>query len=221
MKRLFVIPTLLVFAVVLVSTTLSSPHSASAARPLTGGGSGSEAHASFSSESGGVQTFTFVDAHDESFSGPGGSFEGSFVFIDITQFDPGTNVTRSFVGDAELAPNQFQVSGDLSLATLDAEVTVCERRGTECLDLTVDITWSGTGQTRTASGKSKTSINGCRIHSTFSNPFRDATATGTVSDGTTNYTPDPSDFATISTFSSQDTFIGDCSSLFPPPPPGP
>jgi len=224
MKRLFVIPTLLVLALALVSMALGSP-TASAARPLTGSGSFSEAHASFFSEADGVQTSTFVDAHDDAFSDPfGGTFEGSSVFIFISQFNPGNpgnpgdDVTRNFDGVAELAPDQFQVSADLGSATLNAVVTVCERPSGACFDVTVNLTWAGTGDAHNNSGVSNQRIDRCRIHSTFSGSFRDATATGTVSDGSTDFVSGPSDFAQLSTFSFKDRFVGDCSFLFPPPP---
>jgi len=219
------------FAVILAVafTALAlAPRAASADGPITNTGSGTSASASFFVDIDGVQTTTSVFANDGSFSGPEGSFEGSDVFVDIFQFDPGNprnsrdDEFHSFSGYAELAPDQFQVFGDLDSASLSAVVNVCEFPGKEggppappppepnCFDVTVDLTWTGAGAVQTFSGKSSSHFDGCRVRSTFTNSFRPASAAGTVSDGTTNFTPNPSDYADMSSFSFKDTFTGDC-----------
>jgi len=224
MKRLLVIPTLLVFALVLVSTALGSP-TASAAAPLTGGGSGSFAHAEFSAEAGGVQTSAIVDVQDSAFSDPGGAFEGSFLTVFASRFDPGDpdnpddDQLDLLQGNAELAPDEFRVSADGSSATLSAVVTMCSQISPDCFNGSVNLSWTGTGQSQTFSGKAIVRAGGnCRIHDTFSDSHGAASATGTVSIGTTNFTPDPSDLAEIAIFSSHQRFTGDCGFLFPPPP---
>ena len=234
MKRL---PFALFAALVAVafSALAFAPRSASADGAVTSTGSGASASASFFADIGGVQTSTFVFASDHSFSDPSGTFEGSDVFVDIFQFDPGNprnprdDKFHSFSGYAELTPEQFQLVGNFDSATLSAVVNVCEFEGKDggppappppepnCFDVTVDLTWTGTGAVQTSSGKSSFRFDGCRVRSTFSNSFRSASAAGAVSDGTTNFTPNPSDFADMSTFSFKDTFIGDC--FFPEPPP--
>jgi len=223
----------LLFAAALVAVAFSAlafaPRSASAAGTVTSTGSDASASASFFADIGGVQTSTFVYASDHSFSDPSGTFEGSDVFVDIFQFDPGNprnprdDTFHSFSGYAELTSGQFQVVGNLDSASLSAVVNVCEFEGKEpppqpnCFDVTVDLTWTGAGALNTASGKSNVRFDGCKVHSTFTNSFRSAVAGGSVSDGVTNFTPNPSDYADMSTFSFKDTFIGDC--FFPEPPP--
>jgi len=224
---------LLLFAAALAGgfiATALAPGSASAAAPITFTGSDATASASFAADIGGVQTSTSVYASDHSFSDLSGTFEGSDVFVDIFQFDPGNprnprdDKFHYFSGYAELTPNQFQILGNLDSATLSAVVNVCEFEGKapppepNCFDLTVDISWAGPGVVQTFSGKSNSRFDGCKVHSTFSNSFRSAVAEGSVSDGGTNFTPNPSDFADLSTFSSKDTYSGDCTFPEPPPP---
>lgn len=222
MRRLLFFPSaLLVISLALVSSALGSPSTASADVPLTGFERFADAGAEFSSDVGGVQTQTFVFASDQAVSDPFfGSFEGSFVEIGISQFDPGNprnprdDTFHSFFGFAELAPEQFQLSSDLSAATLNAVVTVCEGPS-DCFDVSIDLTWSPTGEVRVGSGRANERFNGCKIHTTFSNSFSDATAAGTVSDGTTNFTPNASDFGHLGSFDAERSFIGDCGSVFP------
>ena len=223
---------LLLFAAALAGGFLATglaPGSASAAAPITFTASDATASASFAADIDGVQTSTSVYASDHSFSDLSGTFEGSDVFVDIFQFDPGNprnprdDKFHYFSGYAELTQDQFQILGTLDSASLSAVVNVCEFEGKEpppqpnCFDVTVDLTWTGAGALGTSSGKSNSRFDGCRVHSTFSNSFRSAVAEGSISDGVTNFTPNPSDFADLSTFSFKDTFIGDC--FFPEPPP--
>ena len=230
---------LLLFAAALaggfIATSLA-PGSASAAGPITFTESDASASASFASDIGGVQTSTSVYTSDRSFSDLSGTFEGSDVFVDIFQFDPGNprnprdDKFHYFSGYAELTPDQFQILGNLDSATLSAVVNVCEFEGKDggppappppepnCFDVTVDISWTGTGDVQTFSGKSNSRFDGCRVRSTFTNSFRAAAAEGSISDGVTNFTPNPSDFADLSTFSSKDTYSGDCAFPEPPPP---
>ena len=228
---------LLLFAAALAGGFLATglaPGSASAAAPITFTASDATASASFAADIDGVQTSTSVYASDHSFSDLSDTFEGSDVFVDVFQFDPGNprnprdDKFHYFSGYAELTQDQFQILGNLDSATLSAVVNVCEFEGKEggpgaapppqpnCFDVTVDLSWTGTGIVQTFSGKSNSRFDGCRVHSTFSNSFRSAVAEGGISDGVTNFTPNPSDFADLSTFSSKDTYSGDC--FFPPPP---
>jgi hypothetical protein len=227
---------LLLFAAALAGGFLATglATGSAAAAPITLTGSDTTASASFATDIGGVQTSTSVYASDHSFSDLSGTFEGSDVFVDIFQFDPGNprnprdDQFHYFSGYAELTQDQFQILGTLDSATLSAVVNVCEFEGKEggpgaapppqpnCFDVTVDLSWTGTGVVQTFSGKSNSRFDGCRVHSTFSNSFRSAVAEGSISDGVTNFTPNPSDFADLSTFSSKDTYSGDC--FFPPPP---
>ena len=212
----------------------AAPNSAAAAAPITTTSIGAGANAGFFAVVDGVETSVFVSASDFSFSDPGGVFEGSDVFVDIFQFDPGNprnprdDRFRSFSGYVELTADQFQPVGDLDSAALVAVVNVCEFAGKvggpgagpppqpNCFDVAVDASWTGTGDVQTFSGRSQSRFDGCRVRSTFTNSFRSAVATGSVSDGATNFTPNPSDFADLNSFSSRDTLSGDC--LFPEPP---
>ena len=229
MRRPLVVFSAAALVAVAFSALAFAPRSASAAGTVTSTGSDASASASFFADIGGVQTSTFVYASDHSFSDPSGTFEGTDVFVDIFQFDPGNprnprdDESHYFSGYAELTQDQFQILGNLDSASLSAVVNVCEFEGKQpppqpnCFDVTVDLTWTGAGALGTSSGKFNSRFDGCRVHSTFSNSFRSAVAEGSISDGVTNFTPNPSDFADLSTFSFKDTFIGDC--VFPEPPP--
>ncbi len=232
MKRLLTPPLAMLLIAGFASLALA-PGSASAAGPTVISGSSSNASASFFSDVNGVQTSTFVYANDNTFSDLNGTFEGSDVFVDIFQFDPGNpnnprdDQSQYFSGFASLAPDQFVMNGDLGSATLSAVVSVCEFTGKKaaaspppsepnCFDVTIDLTWDGTGTVATSSGRSNSRFDGCRIQSSFSNSYRSAVASGVVSDGTTDFAPNPADYGDLSTYRFQDKLSGDC--FFPEPP---
>ena len=167
-----------------------------------------------------------VDVQDFSFSDPSGSFEGSFLTVFASRFDPGNpndpndDQLLLLQGNSELTPDEFRVSADGTTATLSAAVSMCSQTSPDCFAGTVNLAWTGSGSPQTFSGKAivRAGAN-CRIHDTFSDSHVAASATGAVSVGTTNFTPAPSDFAEIGSFSSHQRFTGDCAHLFPPPGP--
>jgi len=197
-------------------------------KPIAVSGSQSAADASFFSIDGsGVETSTFVFASDNTFTDPSGTLQGTDLFLDIFQFDPGgpspnDDRFRQFSGFASPAPEQFQVNGNLESATLSAVVNVCEftfevpARGRKpppplnCFDVAVDLSWTGSGDVQTTSGRSIIRSDGCRIRSTFTELFRPAEASGSIIADSSDYTGGAPGFGSMFTFSFQDKLSGDC-----------
>lgn len=199
------------------------------ARPVKISGSSSSAGASFfNTAANGVETSTFVSASDFTFTDPIGTFEGSEVYVDIFQFDPGNprnpkdDKFREFFGFAELTPVQFQVIGNLDSASLSAAVNVCEfvfevpSRGRKpppaprCFDVDLNLNRGGAGDVSTFSGKSIFRFDGCRVHSTFSDSFRSADVGGTIIGDSTDFTGGAPGFGDISTSTFTNASSGDC-----------
>jgi len=202
-------------AVACVAPSLT-PGSAVAAAPVKTIETVVTASAVFTADIAGVQTDVSINVGDFAFSGPEGTFEGSNMSVEIQQIDlgnprnPRDDEFHDFIGFADLAPEQFQVIGNLETAELHAVVTICESKLTAppgppiCFEATLDLAWTGEGAVSTSSGKTISRVDGCRIHRTFSDAFRFATAGGTVLADSTNFTPNPSAKAGIETHASEE-----------------
>jgi len=191
----------------LVLATFSQHSSASA------GGNfkfrGDTADAFFSSFDGCIATDVGVFASDgisQSTPGPGGASSGTNLFI--SQYDFCTDIQLlAAEGFASLAGPDFQVSKRLDSATLNATVNVFDFVSNTSFDVSVNLTWTGTGLLIRQSGNSHFDSPGCKIHSRFRGTFRSAEVSGSVSDGVTNYTPGTGG-GSISSVKSGDLFIG-------------
>lgn len=170
---------------------------------------GDTADAFFSTFDGCVFTDVFVFASDginQSPPGPGGASSGANLFI--SQYDVCTDTQLlAAEGFASLAPSDFQVGGKLSSASLSANVGMFDYVSSTPFDVSVNLTWTGNGPTVRQSSSSHFSSPGCKVHSRFRGTFRGAEVSGTVSDGVTNYTPDPTG-GSIASVKAGDLFIG-------------
>ncbi|HEX5838051.1 MAG TPA: hypothetical protein VFY26_09470 [Anaerolineales bacterium] len=160
--------------------------------------------------SGCVWTDVYLNPNEGVFqSPPGKGTLSSGVYMYITQYDVCTDTQLlAAEGSASLADSDFQVFGNLSSATLDAVVTLYDYVSGTYFDVFVDLTWTGTGSINRQSSNSHFSSPGCKFHSRFNGSFRPAVATGTVSDGVTNYTPEPSWGYDIYSARNGEVFIG-------------
>ena len=158
--------------------------------------SGDTARASFTSvdPSGCITTDVLVFANDTlSQSPPGNGDRNSGVTLFISQVD-----TCNFIllmdafGFAFIAPADFQVSSQLNSATLNATINVEDFVSGNTFDVFVNLTWTGSGPLSRDSSKFHSQTPHCQFHSSFKGSSRFAEASGTVSDGTVNFTPDPS-----------------------------
>ena len=141
-----------------------------------------------------IFTSVFVFATDNKFQTPPGKGDSS-SFADIFIFKGDCTDTLLNAGcfpPAPLADKAFQVSGNLNSATLKTTLECSESVSGTPFNVDVDLLWRGTGDLSRGNSHSHTSFPGCIINSNFHGVFRPTMESGTVSDGITNFTPDPS-----------------------------
>jgi hypothetical protein len=170
---------------------------------------GDTADAYFSSFDGCVYTEMYVFASDginQSPPGPAGVSSGTDLWI--YQYDSCNDIQlRDAYGFAWLAGPDFQVSGKLGSAALNATVNVYDYVTDSFFDVYVNLTWTGVGATFRQSSNSHYDSPGCKVHNRFRGTFRSAAVSGTVSDGVTNFAQGSSG-GSIASVKSGDLFIG-------------
>jgi hypothetical protein len=188
---------LAVFA--LIVATFSQPTNASAADVFKFKDDSASAFFSSIDPSGCINTGGSVFAFtDSSHSPPGPGSSSAAVLIDLFQYNFCTDtLLRSASGSADLASSDFQVTGNLDSATVYAIVPVYDSVSESTFNVTVDLTWTSTSSLGHQSSHIKVNFQGCHVNLKNNSAFRFAEASGTVSDGTTNFTPLPSTEATI------------------------
>jgi hypothetical protein len=133
--------------------------------------------------------------------GPPTSSSGSGAFIFISQYDS-CNGIQLIAADCftsvPLADADFQVIGNtLDSATLNTTLGCFDYVSGGSFNVSVALTWTAIGNPVRQSGNSHFRTPGFIVNSRFSGTSRSATASGTVSDGTTNFTPNPTSAASI------------------------
>jgi hypothetical protein len=192
---------LLVVSLALVLLALALPARAAGAETLHLSFDGLTADASFDSQdpSGCVGTFASVTADDGHFrTGTGRLEKASTATIVVSQFDDCTG-TLLFAaeGFAVLAPGEFQIDDKLTAATLTATIEVFDFVSGASFPLDVNVSWIGVGDPFTSKDRFHQTFPGFKVLKRFDGTARTASASGTVSDGTTNFTPEPASFATL------------------------
>lgn len=169
---------------------------------------GKSADAFFSSidPTGCVFTDVFVFASDDVTvlhipPGPPSSSLGSVASVFISQFDVCNGidlVVADCLSPAPLTGSEFQVIGNrLDSATLNTTIECFDLLGGGPFDVAVALTWMGVGDPIRSRSHSHFHTPGFKVNDRFSGTFRSATASGSVSDGVTNYALESSDFAQI------------------------
>lgn len=200
----------LLVVLALALAAFSQHSSASAGGVFKFRGEGASAIFSSVDTSGCVWTDVYVNADEGIFQSPpgrGGASSGVGLFISQYDSCTGTQLLAA-EGFASLGDPDFQVFGRLSSATLSATVNVYDYVSNTSFDIFIDLTWTGTGDVNRQSSHSHFDSPGCKFNSRFIGSFRPAVATGSVSDGLTNYTPDPSLGYDIYSAKSGEVFIG-------------
>ena len=171
--------------------------------------SGRSANAFFFSTDGVcVDTFVGVFANKGKFQsppGPGSASTFADIFIDQIDYCAGTQFTVA--GGTSLDNGAFQIDRSLTTASLNATIPVFDQFG-NVFDVSVDLVWEGTGDLSRGTSHSHFKSPGCVINQRFSGSFRAAKASGTVSIEATNFTPNPTGDAGLSSTKSGDLFIG-------------
>jgi hypothetical protein len=180
---------------------LALPAGAAPAETLHFSFKGRLAEAFFSSTdaSGCVLTEVYVAADDGRVKiDPGGAEAESAAVIFISQFDTCTGTQLGAAeGTALLAPGAFQIDKELTAATLSATIEVFDSVSDTSFPVQVNVSWTGVGDTTREKQRSHLTAPGFKSIIRVDGTSREATASGTVTDGTTNFTPGPAVFAEL------------------------
>jgi len=191
MKRLW-----LIIALLLSMLVTALPAHAAGAATLHFSFTGQFAEAAFDNVDGCIETFVYVEAVDGRIKQTGHPEVISQALVVIEQFDNCAGVELMFaLGVATLTPDQFQIDKKITTATLNATIEVTDFDSGNTFPVDVSVSWTGSGPTVTEKDRFHIKGPGFKVNSRFNGTFRDATASGTVSDGTTNFTPQPAFFA--------------------------
>jgi hypothetical protein len=172
--------------------------------------SGNFADAGFSTADGCVVTNVGVFANKGKFqSPPGPGSSGAFADMYIDQYDSCTGAQYILAfGGTPLSNDAFQIDRGLNSAVLNATILVFDNvSGTE-ISVSVNLEWVGIGALNKGTFHSHSKSPGCVINERFSGSSRFAEATGSVSDGVTNFTLNPSGDGHLNSTKSGTLFIG-------------
>lgn len=98
-------------------------------------------------------------------------------------------------GYATLTPGQFQIDSQLNEASLTATIELYDYVSDTSFPVSVDMDWVGHGDKVTVKDHFQMKSSGFKLNYKFSGTFRESTTAGAVSDGTTNFTPEPAVYA--------------------------
>jgi len=154
---------------------------------------GLTAQAEFSSTQGCIETVVYVLATDGRVkTDPGGPEAASGAESYIFQSDTCTQTQlRAAYGFAVLAPDEFQIDERFTAATLTATIEVFDDVSGTSMPVAISVRWTGYGDTFSQDDRFHVKEPGLKVNFHLDGTFRQATASGIVSDGTTNLTPEP------------------------------
>ncbi len=163
---------------------------------------GLSAQASFDNTDGCIETFVFVDASQNAVHKQ--TVSNADVSIGKVDNCKSTTLLNAF-GSTDNPT--FLIDKTLLSASLTATILVTDTVSGNTYPVSVDMTWTSTS----AIGHQKSTFHlhtkGFTENNHFDADFRDALASGTVSDGTTNFTPSLSVFAQTMSAKSVDVTI--------------
>ena len=143
--------------------------------------------------SGCIGTFVGVFAVDGRVkTGPGQPAAESVAQMFIDQFDfcNETSLISAF-GFTTLSADEFQIDKKITSATLNTTIEVFDFVSGTSFPVEISVSWTGIGDTFSVKDRLHIKTPDFKVNSRFDGTFRNAEASGTVSDGTTNFTPDP------------------------------
>ena len=129
---------------------------------------------------------------------PGKASTSGLVYVQVSLFNlcTDTRVLNAF-GSAPLPTSDLKITGNLSSVTLTTTVNVFDQISGTFFDVFIDLTWRGTGEIIRDRTHDVFNFEGCHFNIRDDLASRSAQASGTISDGTINFTPEPSISATI------------------------
>jgi hypothetical protein len=171
---------------------LAAPAGAAGADTHHYGFKGRTAEARFLTVEGCVATEAFVHAVDGRVKHDAGRPEAeSSVFVGLASFDVCTGSPLGFsLGYQEDLGDALQIDR-LDGATLDATVTMTRMLTGDTFAMTVQLQWTGFGDTLKAREHIMLDYPGFRVNARESGTSRPASVSGVVSDGTTNHAATP------------------------------
>jgi hypothetical protein len=184
---------LLVLCIVVLTTL--SPQAASASNSTVWMFRDKSVFASFSDidESGCVYTDVFVYASTQMTHEPPGT--GTWtptVGITLQQDNICTHTIFNGYGSAPLDKAELQFQGNLDSATLTKTVSIINWwTGETAFDVDIDLTWTATSAIKSESIHREVRSENYHLTENVVRSVRFATASGTISNGTTNFTPQP------------------------------
>lgn len=150
---------------------------------------GDSADAFFESTDGCLTTFVFVVGSDN--MSPGQGSASSYAGVSIFKADTCTGeILMSASGSVPLDRSDFEITGGLGSATLNATVTVFDAISGSSFDVFIDVVWTAFGPRLRQSSSSQIDFPDCKISTRFRGTSRQAEAKGTISDGTANLVPE-------------------------------
>jgi hypothetical protein len=149
--------------------------------------------------SGCVETDVFVSANSGTEQDHPGTTAYGVASVSIYQYDACTDTTLlQAVGlNDALRPGEFQVSKQLDWASLNSTINVMDIDTGNSFDVDVNVDWTGTSDTTRNHSNTNDIYPGCHIIDRWKGSGRDAVASGLVTGGIMNFTPDPSQGAEI------------------------
>ena len=194
---------LIVLALVLV--TFGQNTTASADGGVVSFGKGPLATAQFGTSSGCIHSAVFVAAADRRIKQLSGSIiSDAWASVTILQYNYCEYELLFYAAGytLPLSEEEFQISPQLDSARLTTKVHLFEQVSGTSFDVDVDITWVGAGPITHVHDNNHIQDVGCIINTRLEGKSRTAEASGTVSDGTTNFTPEPDVLARLNLLNS-------------------
>ena len=123
--------------------------------------------------------------------GPGPGEERSEALVSISRYDLcADTLLLAAEGRAALAPEAFQIDG-LESAALNTAIEVFDSVSSSSFVVDVALTWEGVGDPFRAQRHTHIWTRAFTVNFRFDGTDRQAAAAGTVTDGTTDFTPEP------------------------------
>ena len=158
-----------------------------------------DAEFSSTDPSGCVQTDVFVAANSGTEQDHPSTATVGVASVNIYQYDSctGTTLLQAVGLKDTLGTGEFQVSKQLNWASLNSTIKATDIDTGNAFDVTVNVDWTGTGDIVRDHSNTNDTYPGCHIINRWKGSGRDANASGVVSDGVTDFTPDPSQGAEV------------------------